>query len=342
MMGEMPAIRPAREGAVTCRPATEADLDACTRIWKAAIDDYQGRLNQPPMPEELGPLRRLLAHTLGTDPDRFWIASDGRGPEGDGQSIGFASATVRGDLWFLAMLFVTPGYQGDGIGSMLLDRTLAGCDPAARAAAVASVGEGGAVTRWGTCTDAAQPISNGLYARRGIVPRVPIWRVVGEIRRPSALPPLPGSLQAVPFEEIAEGTPDGHRRLAEAVNELDLAILGLEHGRDHAFLRREGRSGLLVRERSGRVAGYGYASGVGRIGPIASLDPALMPAILGAVVRETSAPGPIAGWVPGSATAATAALLNAGLRFEGFPGLVCWSDGPMPFERYVPISLAVI
>jgi GNAT superfamily N-acetyltransferase len=341
-------------GAIRYRRATEADLDACTRIWKSGIDDYQGRLNQPPMPGELGPLRRLLAHALGTDPDRFWVASReprageaGRHERG-GDCLGFGSATIRGDLWFLAMLFVEPGQQAAGIGSALLDRTLVGCDPEAAAPAHVSAADPAAagtvtpVARWGTCTDAAQPISNALYARRGIVPRLPVWRMVGEIRHPSAIPALPGSLETVSFEAIAEGAPDGHRRLAEVVNELDRSLLGIEHGRDHAYLRREGRSGLLVRERNGRAIGYGYASGVGRVGPVAALDPDLMPAILGAVIRETPAPGPIATWVPGSATAATRALLHAGLRFEGFPGLICWSDGPMPFERYLPISLALI
>jgi GNAT superfamily N-acetyltransferase len=345
--------------AIRYRRATEADLDACTRIWKSGIDDYQGRLNQPPMPGELGPLRRLLAHALGTDPDRFWVATGEPEAGATDPCLGFGSATIRGDLWFLAMLFVEPGQQAAGVGSALLDRTLAGCDPEAAepasmppvsatepahgpAADPAAAGTAAHVARWGTCTDAAQPISNAMYARRGIMPRLPVWRMVGEVRRPSAIPALPRSLETVSFEAIAEGAPDGHRRLAEVVNELDRSLLGFEHGRDHAFLRREGRSGLLVRERSGGAVGYGYGSGVGRLGPVAALDPDLMPAILGAVIRETPAPGPIAAWVPGSATAATRALLDAGLRFEGFPGLICWSDGRMPFERYLPISLALI
>jgi hypothetical protein len=47
-------------------------------------------------------------------------------------------------------------------------------------------------------------------------------------------------------------------------------------------------------------------------------------------------------WVPGTADIASRALLAAGLRFDGFPGLICWSRAEHPFDRYVPISLAMV
>jgi GNAT superfamily N-acetyltransferase len=306
---------------VRYRAGTEDDLDACTRIWKAAIDDYQGRLSQPPMPDDLGPLRRLLGHFLATDPDRFWVAE-----RADGEHcIGFGSATVRDDLWFLGMLFVDPGLHAGGIGSALLDRTLGGSEPGVR-------GGPAGITRWGTCTDSAQPVSNGLYARRGLVPRVPVWRLSGEIRRPGALPALSPGLEAVPFEAIAAEGPDGHRRLADAVNEVDRAVIGLEHGRDHAFLRREGREGLLVRERGGRPVGYGYGSGVGRLGPVAALDPDELPAVIGAVLHETppagavvTRPPPLArSWRPASASRGSRAC-SAGPTVPPPSSVICRS-----------------
>src|SRR5512132_4035320 len=81
---------------VRYRPGTSDDLDECTRIWKAGIEDYQSRLNQPAMPDDLAPLRRLLAHLMDTDPDRYWVAV---GP--DGGVLGFSAASVREGLWFL-------------------------------------------------------------------------------------------------------------------------------------------------------------------------------------------------------------------------------------------------
>jgi GNAT superfamily N-acetyltransferase len=343
-----------RPGSPAFRQARDTDLDACARVWKAGIDDYQGRLNQPPLPDELAPIRRLLAHLLATDPDRFWVAElpevaePGAAPEGDaagpGGVIGFASASVREGTWFLAMLFVDPAFQGAGLGSALMDRAQAGRDVEAGGPAVPGPDDplDTGILRWGMCTDTVQPISNGLYARRGMVPRIPIWRLFGEVRRWSAIPPLPRSLDAVRFEAIAAEGPDGDRRLAAIVDGLDREIVGSAHGADHAFLRRDGRTGFLVRERGGRPLGYAYGSGAGRLGPVAALDAALHPALIGVAVRETPTLGPVAIWVPGTADLALRALLDAGLRFDGFPGLICWSSAEHPFGRYVPISMALV
>ena len=335
-------------GPIGYRPGRDDDLDACTGVWKAAVDDYQSRLGQPAMPEDLSPLRRLLAHALATDPDRFWVATrreeDPDGVMGDAV-IGFTSATVREGLWFLAMLFVRPGLQAAGAGQALMDRAQAGrdVDPGGPAVPSPDAPLDTGIHTWGMCTDAAQPISNALYARRGMVPRIPVWRLIGEVRRWSALPALPASLEAVPFEAVVVGGPDGHRRLADLVSGIDRELIGAAHPEEHAYLRREGRTGYLVRDRGdGSVHGYIYGSGGGRLGPVAAPDPALHPALMGVAVRETPMLGAVAMWVPGSADFATRALLDAGLRIDGFPGLICWSRREHPFERYVPVSLALV
>ena len=66
------------------------------------------------MPDDLAPLRRLLAHLLTTDPERFWVASAPAAVDGGGAEpvVGFASASLREGLWFLAMLFVRPAAPG--------------------------------------------------------------------------------------------------------------------------------------------------------------------------------------------------------------------------------------
>jgi GNAT superfamily N-acetyltransferase len=325
---------------VTYRPGGPDDLHVCPLIWQESIDDYQRRLNLPPLDSDLAPLRRLLAHTLASDPDRFWVAVDG-----DDEVCGFASATVREGLWFLAMLFVRPGTQAAGVGQALMDRAQAGRDVEPGGPGVPGPDQpfDTGIHTWGMCTDAAQPISNGLYARRGMVPRIPAWRLVGEVRRWSAVPPLPPSLEAVAFERLEADGPDGRERLAGLLDGLDRDIVGIAHPAEHAYLRREGRSGFLVRERaSGRVLGYVYGSGGGRLGPMAALDPALHPELIGVAVRETPMLGAVAMWVPGTADHAMRSLLEAGLRLEGFPALVCWSRAGHPFERYVPISLALV
>jgi hypothetical protein len=147
----------------------------------------------------------------------------------------------------------------------------------------------------------------------------------------------------VPFERAEAERPEGPSRLAELLDVLDREIIGSAHSAEHGYLRREGRSGFLVRERgNGRVHGYVYGSGGGRLGPVAALDPALHPQLIGVAVRETPMIGAVAMWVPGTADIAMRSLLEAGLRMEGFPALICWSRAEHPFERYVPISLALV
>ena len=156
---------------------------------------------------------------------------------------------------------------------------------------------------WGMCTDAVQPISNGLYARRGMVPRIPIWRLFGEVRRWPALPPLPAGLESVAFESVAATEPDGERRLQAILDDLDRAVIGSAHPADHGFLRRDGRVGFLVRDRGdGAPLGYVYGSGIGRMGPLLALDPALHPTLVGVAVRETPALGPSRCGCPGPRT----------------------------------------
>jgi GNAT superfamily N-acetyltransferase len=327
--------------------ASEADLDACAQISRRAIDGYLSRLNQPPQPEDVSHLRRLLSHLLATDPERFWVAvrRDEPGDAAGGRSlVGFSSASVRDGLWFLAMLFVDPDVQASGIGKALMDRAQAARD----------VGPGGpqvpgpddpldsGIHTWGMSTDSAQPISNAMYAARGMTPRIPVWRLSGEVRRWAALPAPPAGTEGIPFEVLETRAGDGGAGLSALLADFDRGLLGITRTADHGYLRREGRSGMLLREPGGRVLGYAYVSTVGRLGPVAAVDPELHPALIGLALRETPVPGPIGTWIPGTADVTLRALLRAGLRMETFPAVICWSRATHPFDRYVPGTLAII
>jgi GNAT superfamily N-acetyltransferase len=309
------------------RPARPEDLPACARVWSAALSDYLGRLNQPTFEPDLEPIRRLLAHLLATDPARFWVATrraDDRPAPGavgvDGQRVvGFASANVRGDLWFLAMLFVDPAEQAAGIGRSLLDRVRDDVDGLAL----------------GTATDSAQPISNALYARLGIVPRVPVLHLVGRLDGPAALPGLRTGVTPVPFERLDPID------IGAAIDALDERLLGHARREDHVWLESDGRTGIAFRE-GGRVVGYGYASPVGRVGPVAATETADLAAFVGHVMRAVPAAGAHSLWIPGAAGETVEALLHVGFRLEAFPALLCWTRPFAPFDRYVPISLALI
>ncbi len=312
---------------VRLRPATEADLAGCGEIWRDSLNDYMRRLNLPEIPPELGSIGRLHRHLQATDPERFWLATragPGDGADADAERpVAFASAVRRDRLWFLSMLFVRPGEQGTGLGTALLRRILP---------------EDDAVLA--TATDSAQPISNALYARHAMVPRMPLLGLVGRPTRLAPLGELPSGVTPLPFASVAAGPPGGvgHRELTAAVDGLDRELAGFTHPQDHRFLRTEGRTGFLYRGPDGAPLGYGYASEVGRVGPVAVRDEALLAPVIGHLLGAVVPRDASAIWVPGHADRAAVPLLASGMRLDGFPVLVCWNRPFADFRRYLPIS----
>lgn len=302
---------------VQFRPARPDDLHACWAIWRESINDYSDRLNQPPIPVEADSITRLHEHLLSTDPERFVVATRATG-DGAERVVGFTSAVRRDDLWFLSMLFVRPDEQGAGVGRALLAQVLPQDSPALA-----------------TSTDTAQPVSNALYATLGIVPRMPLFSLIGRPGRDGGLDPLPRGVVAQPVGIGAYGRDEG---VADVVDAIDREILGFVRPQDHRLMALEGRHGFLYRDPDGAAVGYGFASEVGRVGPVAARDETLLAPVVGHVLRAIEPRGASAVWVAGAAGAPLAQLLRSGLRLEGFPALLCWSRPFADFSRYLPIS----
>jgi GNAT superfamily N-acetyltransferase len=328
-----------------------SELGDCALIWYSAVDEYMARLNRPLPSPYLDPLLKLLNHLLTTDPERFLVAVQptGEGPnQGRDELVGFGIAAQREHVWFLSQLYVLPGEQGKGIGRALLTQILpsapgaaptemSGTAPEAQPATGAAPAEPRAHPGvLAMCTDSAQPVSNALYAGYGIVPRQPVFNLVGT-PKPSALGRLPAGIEAVPF---ASG--DDPPASAAAIDAIDREILGYAHPLDHAFLRTGGRTGFLYRTDGGEVLGYGYSSEAGRFGPVALLDDTLTAPVIGHLMHNIRPRGATTAWVPGANDRAMVALLRAGLRIEGFPALMCWTRPYGQFERYMPASLALL
>ena len=307
------------------RPATPADLPICEEIWRDGLNDYLLPLGQMEIPPDNATLRLLHAHALATDPERFWVATEPMETTGAEEVIAFASSFRRGSVWFLSMLFVRPGRQLGGVGRALVERTL----PVEREGVTLAV-----------ATDPAQPISNALYASLGMVPRMPMFSLVGRPTRPDALPPLPDGVRATRFDVEAAG--GGGDDLAAELEALDGEALGFAHPQEHAYLKGQGRLGFAYRDGTGRLLGYGYTSEVGRVGPIAVRDAALQAPVAADLLVSVPPRGASAIWVPGEAGPLMVTLLRAGLRIEGFPVLLCWSRPFADFGRYVPISPGIL
>jgi GNAT superfamily N-acetyltransferase len=310
---------------IRLRPATEADLPGCEAIWREGLNDYLLPIGQPEIPPDNVGVRQLHAHTLATDPALFRVATRVDEATGEEQVVAFTSAVRREAVWFLSMLFVRPGLQAAGLGRALLDAVV----PADGRRA------GGPVTM-AVATDAAQPVSNGLYAAYGMVSRMPGFNLVGRPGRPAALAALPSGIVRSRFDPPGPGE-DG-RDLEAAIDALDRSALGFAHPVDHAFVRREGRSLLAYRDESGDLAGYGYTSAVGRIGPVAVRSADLLAPIVADLLTAIEPRGASAIWVPGAAATTVEMLVRAGLRIEGFPVLFGWSRPFADFERYIPRS----
>jgi GNAT superfamily N-acetyltransferase len=330
-----PRTRPDRRRiqSLVVRPARDADLLACAQIWSDSIEDYVRRLNQPWFGGDLEPLRRLLAHFLRTDPGRFAVVTD---PRGGGQVLGFASATVRDGAWFLGMLFVLPEVQQAGVGRRLLERVLP--------AGVTRIGldDAGATSQpdplptLATATDSVQPISNALYSQYGMVPRAPVFNLVGRPDRPEVFAAVPSGVHLV------QSPLDARSDDVAALDTVDRAVLGYVHPQDHGFLAEERRRLFVARSERGEPLGYGYIAPSGRFGPIAAIDTSLLVPIAGHLLTSVRAPGAYATWMPGPASDLFVALLRAGFRFESFPALLLWNRPTVDFGRYVPNSLALL
>jgi GNAT superfamily N-acetyltransferase len=365
---------------ITYRPPHPAELADCALIWYTAVDEYMARLNKPLPSPYLDPLLTLLQHLLSTDPERFLVAvrsrtgETGRPPE---QIVGFGVAVQREHVWFLSQLYVLPEEQGKGIGRDLLTQIFpgvgrgetaggkalqAGSDKPGEPSRLPDVAERPGIMA--TCTDSAQPVSNGLYSRFGIVPRVPIFNLVGNPRL-AALPPLPPDVQAVAMDHLgpraarvvaassstrpewpAPGSSSpvaiAARDLAAIVDDIDREVLGYAHPMDHALLRATGRSGFVYLSASGEPLGYGYSSEVGRFGPVAMTDETLTAPVIGHLCRTIRPRGATSAWIPGSNDRAIVALLRAGMRIEGFPAQLCWTRPFGAFDRYMLASLALL
>jgi hypothetical protein len=213
----------------------------------------------------------------------------------EGRVVGFTAALVRGDCWYFSALFIDPGEQGKGVGRQLLD-----------------LAWGGRHERRATITEAIQPVSNGLYARRGLLPVTPVLGLTG---RPV--------IDAADTLEPVATTP-------EVLRGIDLAAYGFDRAVDHEFWARTSTRATVWLE-DGEPSAYSYRGPSG-IGPVAARDPASAAAALRA---ELAGAGDeeLRVDIPGTASALVQVAVAAGLRFTD-PGLLLISAPHDPPTAY--------
>lgn len=290
------------------RPASAGELACAEELVVRSINDLTVRHGFGPIARSRPP--DFQAFCLRDDPRGVWLAEE------DGEIVGFALSWVCGRLWFLAELFVAPDRQGQGIGNELLDRTM---QHASQAGA----------TEKSLITFAFNVVSQGLYVRHGLLPRVPIHLCSAE--RKSLLPHAQGSaLRATPIRTTAADL--------GMLRQLDVTTLGVSREKHHRYLLGDPRmKGVFLEERGERV-GYAYVAASGHIGPLAVMHAHAMPGAFRAALAMAVGGDAkqISVFVPGTSDALAIAA-SQGMRFA-LPMVLMSTRDCCDWTRYLPCN----
>jgi GNAT superfamily N-acetyltransferase len=292
---------------IALRPARADELQRAQELIVRSINDLTERHGFGQMASVRPATFQLFC--FNEDPGGFWIAEDG------GEIVGTAFSWVCGDLWFLAELFVAPRLQGSGIGRELLRRALRHADQA------------GAKTR-ALITFTFNTVSQGLYVRHGMFPRLPIYMFSAD-RKAFA---NSGSQARLKFRQ-AEASGSDIATLAA----LDTGALGVSREKHHTYLLDDpAMQGFLLYEGDDCV-GYAYVASTGHVGPLAVTKRDVMAPALDAALRIATQGNSdqVSAFLPGNCEAALAVAADHRMRIT-FP-MVLVSDRELgDWRRYLP------
>jgi ribosomal protein S18 acetylase RimI-like enzyme len=292
---------------IAFRPARAEELQRAEELVVCSINDLTERHGFGPMATLRPPDFQLFS--LKDDPDGLWVA------EADGEIVGFALSWVCGDLWFLAELFVAPGHQGRKIGNELLARTFAYASKA------------GARTK-ALITFTFNVVSQGLYIRHGLFPRLPIYLFSGA--RETLVSRLQGEkLRCTPIELTASNL----KNLAQ----LDAGALGVSREKHHRYLLNDGTMKGIFLQEGDDCVGYAYVSATGHVGPLAVAQPRLMGAAFRTALDLAAAGGPaqVSAFLPGAGDQALRIAVEHGMRIT-FPMVLVSTNDFGDWTRYLP------
>jgi len=293
--------------AVTFRPARADELQRLQELIVGSVNDLATR-------HGFGALASVRPaafqqFVFKEDPGGFWVAGD------EDEIVGCAFSWVCGELWFLAELFIAPRMQGSGIGRELLRRTLHHADQA------------GAKTR-ALITFTFNTVSQGLYMRHGMFPRLPIYMF--SVARKT----LENTGSAVGLEFRRAEASGSHVAILAA---LDTGALGVSRERHHKFLLDDQTmKGFLLHDGDACV-GYAYVASTGHVGPLAVTNRELMaPAFLGALsIAAEGQSDQISAFLPGSCDAALQVAADHRMRIV-LPMVLVSDRAFGDWSRYLP------
>ncbi|WP_229266481.1 GNAT family N-acetyltransferase [Leptospira sp. severe_002] len=289
------------------RPAQAQDLVTAEALVVSTINDLTERHGFGPMATATPPNFQLFS--LKDDPDGLWIAEDG------GDILGFAWSWVCGGVWFLAQLFVDPSHQGRGIGNELIKRTL---EHARKAGAAHKA----------LITFTFNRVSQGLYIRHGMFPKMPIYFFGAERERVRTGLPEP-RLHSTKID----GTAPQMKQLAE----IDALAIGVTREKHHRYLLNDPATTGVLLYAGSECVGYAYIASTGHVGPLAVtrtgvLGDAFTTAL---TMAANGASDKVSAFLPGTCDSALSLAVRHGMRIT-FPMLLMASPGYGDWTQYLP------
>lgn len=289
------------------RPARPEDLHTTDALVVASINDLTVRHGFGPMAAASPPDFQLFS--LAEDPDGLWVAESGK------EIVGFAWSWVCNDLWFLAQLFVDPGQQGRGIGHELMKLTL-------------EHARSSKVTHRALITFTFNRVSQGLYIRHGLFPKMPIYFFAAPRERVIA------GLRERPLRSV---TIENDSANIESLAKIDARALGVGREKHHRYLLNDPATAGVLLYDDGECVGYSYISSNGHVGPLAVARADVLRRAFATALKMAAARSfeNVSAFLPGTCNSALSLAADAGMRIT-FPMLLMASPGYGDWDRYLP------
>lgn len=289
------------------RPARAQDLATTDALVVATINDLTERHGFGPMAASSPPNFQLFS--LQDDPDGLWIAEDG------GDILGFAWSWVCGNVWFLAQLFVDPAQQGRGIGNELLKRTL---EHARRSGAAHKA----------LITFTFNRVSQGLYIRHGLFPKMPVYFFGAARERVTAI------LREPPLRSVAIDDTAAHMK---TLAEIDAHAVGTTREKHHRYLLDDSETTGAMLYAGDACVGYAYIASSGHIGPLAVTRADVLGDAFTTALKMAAdvSPEKISAFIPGTCDRALSLAVKQGMCIT-FPMLLMASPGYGDWTQYLP------